>query len=83
MIHRLYILPRWAGGPADDWYPWLKNTLETASLGPAVRVETIEMPHWDGPEVEASVDHLLRVLPPELLTPDVALVGHSVGCQLR
>ncbi|GGF04762.1 RBBP9/YdeN family alpha/beta hydrolase [Hymenobacter cavernae] len=81
-LKHIYVVPRWGGSPADDWYPWLKRELETASADDSCdyKVHLLEMPAWDIPVIERAVDYLAEVLPVEKLNQDVYLVGHSVGC---
>lgn len=78
----IYVVPRWAGSPTDDWYPWLKRELESSGTedGCDYQVHLLTMPAWDLPVIEKAVAYLAEVLPAEKLTPDVYLVGHSVSC---
>ena len=82
MTKHIYVLPRWGGSPADDWYPWLKRELEANNPDSFCdyQVHLLNMPSWDIPVIERGVDHLAEVLPAQKLTPDVFLVGHSVSC---
>ncbi|GGG44702.1 RBBP9/YdeN family alpha/beta hydrolase [Hymenobacter glacieicola] len=79
---QIFIVPRWAGAPHDDWYPWLGEQLRAVAQedGHAYNVHTLAMPAWDLPVIERAVDYLMTILPPEKIGPDVYLVGHSVGC---
>jgi hypothetical protein len=36
-IERIVIVPRWAGGPSNDWYPWVRG--ELARSHPQLRVD--------------------------------------------
>jgi predicted alpha/beta hydrolase family esterase len=78
----IFIVPRWAGAPHSDWYPWLGEQLRAVAAedGLNYQVHPLEMPSWDLPVIERAVDYLMEVLPPECLGPHVFLVGHSVGC---
>jgi hypothetical protein len=78
----VFIVPRWAGAPHDDWYPWLTEQLQAVATEDNFdyQIHPLAMPAWDLPVIERAVDHLRQVLPPEKLNQDVILVGHSVGC---
>ncbi|MBX0292589.1 DUF1749 domain-containing protein [Hymenobacter sp. HSC-4F20] len=78
----ILIVPRWAGAPHHDWYPWLEEQLRAVAPEDGVdyNVRTLAMPAWDLPVIEQAVDYLMTVLPPEKVGPHVYLVGHSVGC---
>ena len=77
----IYVVPRWGGSPADDWYPWLKRELEALTEdGCDYQVHLLDMPAWDVPVIEKAINYLGEVLPVEKLNQDVYFVGHSVGC---
>lgn len=78
----VFIVPRWAGGSHDDWYPWLGQQLRAVAAedGIAYRIHALNMRGWEQPDIELAVAYLKQVLPPEKLGPNVLLVGHSVGC---
>lgn len=79
----VYIVPRWGGNSASDWYPWLKKQLEQTAVEDGCRyeVQPLDMPAWDVPVISQAVEHLAQLLPPaRLKEQDVYLVGHSVGC---
>lgn len=78
----IYIVPRWAGAPHNDWYPWLEQQLQAVAPEDKIdyKVGTLQMPAWDLPVIEQAVDYLMTVLPPDRVGPQVYLVGHSVGC---
>ncbi|TGE05459.1 alpha/beta fold hydrolase [Hymenobacter fodinae] len=78
----VFIVPRWAGAPHSDWYPWLSEQLQAVAAedGLNYHVHALDMPAWDLPVIERAVDYLIEVLPPAKLGPHVFLVGHSVGC---
>lgn len=70
------IVPRWAGGPNSDWYPWIRDEL------PQLRVDTLTLPNANAPVIEQCVAALEAELGTELAAlADTLLVGHSVGCQ--
>jgi hypothetical protein len=80
MIERIVIVPRWAGGPSSDWYPWIRS--ELARSHPALRVDTLELPNRNAPEIEQCVAALEAELGNDLSAlTSTLLVGHSVGCQ--
>jgi hypothetical protein len=73
----VHIMPRWAGGAEDDWYPWLRDSLPDH----AVSVAPLR-PSPEAPTIEACVEELARGLANRDLSSTV-LVGHSVGCQAQ
>lgn len=81
-IRKIVIVPRWAGAPHDDWYPWLGEQLRAVAPEDDLeyQVHALQMPAWNVPVVGNAVDYLQEVLPPEQLGPHIFLVGHSVGC---
>lgn len=78
----VFIVPRWAGAPHDDWYPWLSEQLHAVAAedGFDYQIHTLAMPAWDLPVIERAVSYLQEVLPAHKLSSNVYLVGHSVGC---
>ena len=78
----VFIVPRWAGAPHDDWYPWLSDQLRAVAAedGFDYQIQTLAMPAWDLPVIERAVSYLQEVLPAHKLNSNVYLVGHSVGC---
>lgn len=81
-VRDVYIVPRWAGAPQDDWYPWLSEQLESVAAedGFDYRIHKLAMPSWDLPVIGKAVEYLQEVLPASSLNSNVILVGHSVGC---
>ncbi|QNH62084.1 RBBP9/YdeN family alpha/beta hydrolase [Hymenobacter sediminicola] len=81
-VKKVFIVPRWAGGPQDDWYPWLGEQLQAVAAEDGVnyKIQALAMPAWDLPVIDRAVEYLQKVLPPDQLGPNVLLVGHSVGC---
>lgn len=78
---RVLIVPRWAGSPTSDYYPWLIGALK-ARFGEGVEVRALAMPEPSAPRIDT--------WPPRLLAEAgedrgalrrTLLVGHSVGCQ--
>jgi predicted alpha/beta hydrolase family esterase len=82
MSKRLIVVPRWAGVPESDWYPWLERELETATPKPFDSVIVADMPDPREPTIAAWVQHVHALLgddPAEIA--DTMFVAHSVGCQ--
>lgn len=81
-VKQVFIVPRWGGGPQDDWYPWLGEELQAVAQEDSLnyQMRALAMPAWDLPVINQAVHYLRKVLPPEQLGPDAILVGHSVGC---
>lgn len=81
MTTRVVIVPRWAGGATDDWYPWIREQLRL-DPGGELRVEIVELPNPDAPVIDQCVAELTSKLGAELEDlRSTILVGHSVGCQ--
>jgi predicted alpha/beta hydrolase family esterase len=79
-IERIVIVPRWAGSPSSDWYPWIRS--ELARSHPALRVDVLELPNRNAPVIEQCVAMLEAELGTDLAAlQSTLLVGHSVGCQ--
>lgn len=74
-MKRVFIVHRWAGGPADDWRPWLKSELEKDGY----QVFVPEMPDTEAPVIEKWVNHLAQVV--GVADSETFFVGHSIGCQ--
>lgn len=76
---KVVIMPRWGGGPGNDWYPWISEVY--AALGTA-ELEVLAPPDPGTPTIDAWVGHLRAALgdDPSTLARTV-VVGHSVGCQ--
>jgi uncharacterized protein len=79
MERSLYIVPRWAGRPDTDFYPWLETKLRPPASGFSA-IHTLDMPQPAQPTPEAWVGALAQALGPSLSASTV-LMGHSVGCQ--
>ncbi|MCB9527205.1 MAG: alpha/beta hydrolase [Myxococcales bacterium] len=76
MIEQVVVMPRWAGTPADDWYPWLEGALAEWSG----RVRVLELPDRGAPRIERCVAAIEAAVADAALGSTL-LVGHSVGCQ--
>ncbi len=75
MSGRVFIVHRWGGNPESDWYPYLRDELE--SLGFDVVVP--EMPDSENPKIDSWVAKLKEIVGD--LDRESYFVGHSVGCQ--
>lgn len=84
-MRRLRIVPRWAGHPESDFYPWLTRALlagEERSPAPFDDVRALAMPDPSLPTIDGWVSRLSAELEPELGDANkTVLLGHSVGCQ--
>lgn len=68
------IVPRWAGTPDADWYPWLVEELGARRVSARV----VPMPEPDAP----AIGPWLAALNGAVEAPErTVLVGHSIGCQ--
>lgn len=90
-IERVLVVPRWAGTPSSDWYPWLGRSQlgrgssgrrRPSSVGRGGLVQTLQMPDPELPTIERWTGALGRALgeDPEELERTI-LIGHSVGAQ--
>lgn len=91
-IERILVVPRWAGTPSSDWYPWLARSplgrgtsgrRRPSSIGGGFGpVRALQMPDPELPTIERWTKALTRaLLEEEELLPRTILVGHSVGGQ--
>lgn len=82
-MRRLRIVPRWAGHPESDFYPWLMRALlEGEERSPYRDVRALAMPDPNLPTIDAWVGRLSAELERDLgAAQETVLVGHSVGCQ--
>jgi uncharacterized protein len=82
MSRRLVVVPRWAGTPRSDWYPWLVDDLEARSPRPFDPVVVADMPAPDSPTIRDWVPSVLATLGRDgAELHRTVVVGHSVGCQ--
>ena len=80
MFDRVVIVPRWAGDPRSDWYPWV--TAELGRSHPGLRVDALALPNPSAPVIDQCVAALEAELGLDLAAlASTLLVGHSVGCQ--
>lgn len=75
----LTLVPRWAGKPESDFYPWLTGKLRESPQA-VTAVRTLAMPQPERPTIDAWVSTLGEALGPTP-APGTVLLGHSVGCQ--
>ena len=75
----LTLVPRWAGKPDSDYYPWLTRKLQEPPA-PFTAVRTLSMPRPECPTIDAWVSTLSEAVGPKP-APGTVLLGHSVGCQ--
>ena len=76
------VIPRWAGTPTSDWYPWLRQELKATKPQPFDPVVVADMPDPGLPSIPAWVGRVQGLLgsdPEE--TARTVIVGHSVGSQ--
>jgi uncharacterized protein len=79
-FERVVIVPRWAGDPGSDWYPWIRA--EFGRSHPNLRVDALTLPNPHAPVIDQCVAALERELGVDLAAlASTLLVGHSVGCQ--
>jgi uncharacterized protein len=79
MPRSLVMVPRWAGSPETDFYPWLTAKLREPPA-PFDDVRTLAMPTPGAPTIDGWVSTLAATLGP-VPAPSTVLLGHSVGCQ--
>ncbi len=77
---RLLIVPRWAGTPRSDYYPWLVGALATRPVFDSVLVA--DLPDPGTPRLDTWPPAISAMLgdDPTVLA-DTFVLGHSVGCQ--
>lgn len=79
---RLLIVPRWAGTPTSDFYPWLRAQLAAQHPRLFDSVEALDMPDPQAPVVRAWVEALVQRIGTDATQASrTLLLGHSVGCQ--
>ena len=76
---RVVVVPRWAGGPLSDWYPWLERTL--AGERGIQEVRTLRMPRPERAEIEPWLETLAEAAGDREALAQTVFVGHSVGNQ--
>lgn len=79
MGRRVLIVPRWAGRPTNDFYPWLVERVRRGEVPGADQAEALDLPDAESPSVEVwtrLVAARIAEVPEETV-----VVGHSVGAQ--
>ncbi|MBK8259639.1 MAG: alpha/beta hydrolase [Polyangiaceae bacterium] len=80
-IDRILIVPRWAGTPTSDCYPWLIESLQ-GRYGRGLEVRALAMPEPSTPKTSTWPPVLLAEAGENKdLLRRTLVVGHSVGCQ--
>lgn len=81
-MSRLLVVPRWAGTPRSDYYPWLVSALAADPKRPFTSVVIADLPDPGTPRLDTWPPAILRLLgdDPAVLA-DTFILGHSVGCQ--
>ncbi|MDC0717360.1 alpha/beta hydrolase [Nannocystis bainbridge] len=79
---RLLVVPRWAGTPRSDFYPWLVEALASAPGRPLDPVIVADLPNPGSPRLDTWPPAIAGLLgdDPAVLR-DTFVLGHSVGCQ--
>lgn len=78
---RILIVPRWAGSPTSDYYPWLIAALRDR-FGDGLEVRALAMPEPGTPRIDSWPPTLLAQAGSDRAAlARTMLVGHSVGCQ--
>lgn len=75
MNGRVFIIHGWDFNPEMNWYPWLKDELESNGF----EVYVPEMPDTAEPNISAWKEKLSETI--GKLREDDILIGHSIGCQ--
>ena len=73
-MRRVFIIHGWAASPSENWFPWLKRTLE--SMGYEVQVPV--MPSSEEPRIDAWVSTIANLV--GKADEDTYFIGHSMGC---
>lgn len=79
---RLLVIPRWAGRPESDFYPWLLTTLRTERPTLFGEARALALPRPEEPDVAAWPQAISEALgsDPDVLA-NTYVLAHSVGCQ--
>jgi predicted alpha/beta hydrolase family esterase len=74
-MNHTIIVHGWGDNPDANWLPWMKGELEGAGW----QVDIPAMPDTEMPVIEAWVSYLAKTIGTP--SPELYLVGHSIGCQ--
>jgi uncharacterized protein len=81
MSRRLIVVPRWAGTPAADWYPWLGRELQAMRPSPFEPVVIADMPNPSQPTIQAWTGRVKEMIGNDPAhAANTVFVAHSVGC---
>lgn len=78
MAQRVFIIPRWAGEPGGDFYPWLVAQMQAKAPHVSISILT---PPLNPPVVGQSVDWLNEHFAPIVREGDIVMT-HSVSAQM-
>lgn len=82
MSLRLVVVPRWAGTPRSDYYPWLAAQLAAAPDSPFESVIVADLPDPGRPRLDTWPPAIAGLLgDDQAVLEDTFVLGHSVGCQ--
>jgi predicted alpha/beta hydrolase family esterase len=80
-VDRILIVPRWAGSPTSDCYPWLIEALQ-ARFGRGLEARALAMPEPETPRIATWPQAIVAAAGTDRgVLRRTLLVGHSVGCQ--
>lgn len=78
----MLIVPRWAGSPGSDFYPWLLDRLRSEHPGLFAEARALALPRPELPDVQAWPDAISQALGTDAdLLARTYVIAHSVGCQ--
>jgi len=73
MKKRVYIIHGWEGSPDSNWFPWLKNELESQNF----EVLVPQMPNPVHPKLDEWLEKMQQTI--DNLDQNTYLIGHSLG----
>jgi len=74
-MKRAFLVHGWDGSPNKDWFPWLRNELETRGFS----VTAPQLPNPLTPKIETWVPFLANLV--GTVDWETFFIGHSMGCQ--
>ncbi|HWB81581.1 MAG TPA: alpha/beta hydrolase [Nannocystaceae bacterium] len=78
---RLVIIPRGAGTPADDFYPWLVRTVNADHADVFESIDVVDMPLPHEPELGLWIAATRIAIGDAQQAARTVIAGHSVGFQ--
>lgn len=76
------MVPRWAGRPESDFYPWLLETLATQHPGRFAQARALDLPRPELPDVAVWPEAIVAALGTDKeAVAHTYILAHSVGCQ--